>query len=132
MAFLLDTNVWIDLERGDEPNVIERAQQCQSSDLHLSTIVLGEIEAGIRRSSRAHYAREVYNILLQSRPVIGVDRACAAVFGRLRAHLLDRGQVIGANDLWIAAQAICHDLTLVTANVKEFSRVPDLTIEDWR
>lgn len=132
MAFLLDTNVWIDLERGDEPNVIERAQQCQSSGLYLSTIVLGEIEAGIQRSSRAQYARETYNILLRSRPVVGVDSGCATIYGRLRAHLLDRGQIIGANDLWIAAQSVCHDLTLVTANVKEFSRVPELTIEDWR
>lgn len=132
MAFLLDTNVWIDLERGDEPNVIERAHQCQSSNLYLSTIVLGEIEAGIQRSSRAHYAREAYDILLRSRPLVGVDSACATVYGRLRAHLLDRGQTIGANDLWIAAQSICHDLTLVTANVKEFSRVPDLEIENWR
>lgn len=132
MAYLLDTNVWIDLERGDEPKVVERAHQCQSSNLYLSTIVLGEIEAGIPRSSRAHYAREAYDILLRSRPLVGVDSACATVYGRLRAHLLDRGQTIGANDLWIAAQCICHDLTLVTSNVKEFSRVPDLEIEDWR
>lgn len=132
MAFLLDTNVWIDLERGDEPNVVGRAQQCQSSGLYLSTIVLGEIEAGIQRSSRAHYARKTYDILLRSRPVVGVDRACATVFGRLRAHLLDRGQIIGANGLWIAAQSISQDLTLVTANAREFSRVPDLTVEDWR
>lgn len=52
-------------------------------------------------------------------------------YGHIRAHLAAQGRPIGANDLFIAAHALALDLVLVTANVGEFSRVPDLRVENW-
>lgn len=132
MSYLLDTNVWIDLERGREVQLAARAAACASDDLGLSTIVIGEIRSGILRSRDPELAQRTYDVLLQGRPRVGVDEECAKVYGELRAGLLDSGRMIGGNDLWIAAQAIINDLTLVTANTDEFSRVPGLRFEDWR
>lgn len=132
MQYLLDTNVWIDIERGDQPEVVRRSCALTGSQLLLSTVVLGEIQAGIERSRRPDAMRRVYDLLLHGCPVVEVDRESAVVYGKLRADLLNRGQVIGSNDLWIAAQAIRNDLVLVTANTKEFARVPNLKLENWR
>lgn len=132
MGYLPDTNVWIDIERGTQPRVVQRVTECASSKLWLSTVVLGEIEAGIQRSVNPEILHRTYRVLLHGRRILGVDEECASIYGRLRADLLDRGLPIGANDLWIAAQAIRQDLVLVTANEKEFSRVGGLKIENWR
>ena len=59
------------------------------------------------------------------------DDACAQHYGVVRAYLARRGTPIGPNDLLIAATALAHDLTLVTHNVDQFSRVVGLRIEDW-
>ena len=124
--------MWIDIERGSQPRVVQRVTECVSSNLWLSTVVLGEIEAGIQRSANPEFVSRKYRVLLHGRRILGVDEECAAVYGRIRADLLNRGLPIGANDLWIAAQAIRQDLVLVTANEKEFSRVGGLKIENWR
>ncbi|WP_197723366.1 hypothetical protein [Thiomicrorhabdus aquaedulcis] len=52
-------------------------------------------------------------------------------YGQLRAYLEASGQVIGAHDMLIAANAVSLNATLVTNNVKEFARIPNLTIENW-
>lgn len=132
MGYLLDTNVWIDLERGREAELSARAAACSNSDVWLSTIVIGEIQSGILRSRDPELARRTYDLLFQGRLRVGVDEECAEVYGEIRSELLDSGRIIGGNDLWIAAQAISNDLTLVTANTGEFSRVPGLKLEDWR
>ena len=132
MSYLLDTNVWIDIERGREAQVSAAASSCLSNELWLSTIVIGEIQSGIQRSRNPELARRVYDLPLQGRPRVGVDEQCAQVYGELRAGLLDSGRMIGGNDLWIAAQAVRNDLTLITANTGEFPRIPGLRLENWR
>lgn len=59
------------------------------------------------------------------------DDAAAMQYGNIRAVLAAQGQLIGPNDLMIAAAALVHDLILVTHNTREFQRVPGLHIEDW-
>jgi tRNA(fMet)-specific endonuclease VapC len=59
------------------------------------------------------------------------DDLAAEVYGRVRAFLAQQGQLIGPNDLLIAATALAHGATLVTHNTRELARVPDLQIEDW-
>ena len=70
---------------------------------------------------------------LQSRYVsLPFDDRAAAEYGKLRAHLGAIGQLIGPNDLLIAATALANGVTLVTHNTREFSRVPALVLEDWQ
>ena len=64
MRYLLDTNVWIDIERGDYPEVVRKSSELASAQLCLSTVVLGEIQAGIERSRRPDAMRRVYDLLL--------------------------------------------------------------------
>ncbi|MGA1284531.1 MAG: PIN domain-containing protein, partial [Prochlorothrix sp.] len=59
------------------------------------------------------------------------DAACSEIYGNIRANLAGLGTPIGANDLLIAAIALANELTLVTHNIREFSRVPELQVEDW-
>ena len=63
--------------------------------------------------------------------VFPFDRAAAREYGRLRAHLHRSGDPIGGNDLMIASIALASGLILITHNVGEFSKVPDLVVEDW-
>jgi predicted nucleic acid-binding protein len=65
-------------------------------------------------------------------PLLPVDLPTARLHAELWAELPGPGRLIGAHDLWLAAAAVAHDLTLVTANVREFERIPGLEIEAWR
>ena len=63
--------------------------------------------------------------------VVELDTRVAREYGRLRAHLRSVGRPIGPNDLWIAAHALARDVPLITHNLSEFRRVPDLSVETW-
>jgi tRNA(fMet)-specific endonuclease VapC len=62
---------------------------------------------------------------------VAFDDGAASYYGRIHADLDRAGELIGPNDLLIAAMALANDLVLVTHNVKEFGRVPGLRWEDW-
>jgi tRNA(fMet)-specific endonuclease VapC len=69
--------------------------------------------------------------LLEAHDIIEITENVAEHYARIRADLERHGVIIGANDLWIAATALAHGATLVSANTGEFSRVPGLALEDW-
>jgi tRNA(fMet)-specific endonuclease VapC len=69
--------------------------------------------------------------LAQRLPLVGIDYNTTRHYGKIRALLERQGTPIGANDTWIAAQALAIDATLVTDNEREFSRVPGLSLENW-
>jgi tRNA(fMet)-specific endonuclease VapC len=69
--------------------------------------------------------------LIEFLPVESVPPSAAALYGQVRAALERRGEVIGNQDLWIAAHALAAGLTLVTNNEREFRRVPGLQVENW-
>lgn len=133
MAYLLDTNVWIDALQASNPRVVEHFRSIDASELRLSTVVLGELLLGARKSGlRATHQIQIIEEIAKSYLPVDVDNATAEAFADLRHQLEAAGRPIGPNDLWIAAQAVAHGLVLVTANVSEFQRVPSLTMEDWR
>ncbi len=97
----------------------------------LSAIVLGELEFGAEKSAYGERNPARLAALAQRLPLVGVDYETTRHYGRVRALLERQGTPIGANDTWIAAQALAIDATLVTDNEREFSRVPDLPLENW-
>lgn len=132
MRYLLDTNACVDYLTGRYPALIERTQRQRPSDLALSTIVLAELRYGVEKSAARERNARALQVLCDQIPVLEFDAAAAAAYGGVRADLERAGRPIGAHDLLIAAQALSAGLVLVTDNVREFGRVPGLTVENWR
>lgn len=128
--YLLDTNILIAALKGQAP-VRHHLENTPLASLRLSVIVLGELQFGAEKSAYAERNRARLAELAQRLPLAGLDEGTARQYAHIRAHLERQGTPIGANDLWIAAQALSLEATLVTDNQREFQRVPDLVLENW-
>lgn len=129
-GYLLDTSILIFLLRREHPEIIERMQKDPGS-LHVSTISVAELSYGVSRSSDPLRNRIAVEELLSRLIVLPFDAAAAHHSGDIRAALAARGRPIGGYDVLLAGHARSVGITMVTHNVKEFDRVPGLTIEDW-
>lgn len=129
MIWLLDTNVLIHAVRGRPPAVRAHVQQQSPDDLAISSITVAELWYGAEKSANPAAKRAAWESVLAPFQVIAFDRSAAEHHARIR-HALRRTP-IGERDLLIASIALAHDLTLVTHNAEEFSRVPLLRVEDW-
>lgn len=128
--YLLDTNILIAALKG-HPSVRACLESTSLEALRLSAIVLGELEFGAEKSAYAERNRSRLAELTRRLPLLGLDAETASCYGRIRSRLERLGTPIGANDLWIAAQAQRHGATVVTDNLREFERVPGLGVENW-
>jgi tRNA(fMet)-specific endonuclease VapC len=128
--YLLDTNILIAALKGN-PGVRDRLETLPLNDMRLSAIVLGELEFGAEKSAHGERNRARLAALAQRLPLVGVDAATTRHYAQVRSLLERRRTPIGANDTWIAAQALAIRATLVTDNEREFSRVPGLRLENW-
>ncbi len=130
MLYLLDTNILIAALKG-RSEVRQRLETLSFNNMRLSAIVLGELEFGAEKSAHGERNRARLATLAQRLPLVGVDATTTRHYAQVRALLERQGTPIGANDTWIAAQALAIKATLVTDNEREFSRVPDLLLENW-
>ena len=134
MIYLLDTNAVVALLRNRPPTVRERLRRriAHGGRIAVSSIALFELWYGVARSRQPELNAERLQLFL-SGDVTAVDfgEQDAPVAGELGRTLQAVGRPIGAYDLLIAAQALRAGVTLVTANVAEFARVPGLVCEDW-
>ena len=134
MKYLLDTNACIALINGKAPSVRTRLQKVLAEDAKVlvSSVVAFELWYGVAKSARSEAnARLVKTFFAGPVSMLAFDPEDAKVAGRVRAALEAVGKPIGAYDLLIAGQAVRHQLTLITANGKEFGRVKGLEWEDW-
>ena len=128
--FLLDTNVLSQLIRDPRGAVATRLSAAGAANVFTSVVVASELRFGARKKGSPVLTDRVHQLLasLEVAPLeVGVDR----IYADIRHVLESTGQLIGANDLFIAAHAIEQQATLVTDNVAEFQRVPGLQIENW-
>lgn len=128
--YLLDTNILIAALKG-QPDVRLRLESLPLDTIRLSAIVLGELEFGAEKSAWIERNRARLATLARRLPLVGVDATVAGQYARVRAYLERQGTPIGANDNWIAAQALAIRATLVTDNEREFSAIPDLPLVNW-
>jgi len=129
--YLLDTNTIIYIRR-NRPEIVRRAfRDLRAGEAVLSVTTMGELVYGVTKSSRRAEAISQLRQITALLPVLPLHEETAQVYGAIRAELESRGQMIGNNDLWIAAHSIAAGLTVVTNNEKEFRRVPGLKIENW-
>jgi tRNA(fMet)-specific endonuclease VapC len=131
MKLMLDTNVCIYLIKAHPPSVLERFASHAVGDIGISVITLAELEYGVSKSSRPARNREALDQFISPLEVASFDRRATAAYGNLRSTLEKKGQSIGSMDLLIAAHALSLDVRLITRNVREFGRVPGLSVEDW-
>lgn len=112
-SLLLDTNLYVAFKRGDD-DAVELLRL--ADEVHLSTVVLGELLAGFAAGSRERRNREELTAFLESPRVRidAVDEGTADFYGRIFALLRRKGRPIPTNDLWIAATALQHGLVLAT------------------
>ena len=131
---LLDTNICTAALK-HHPKVVSRLTQL-TGRVYLPFVVSAELYFGIENLARqgrdvAHLRQRVEDFHAAVEGVLGISDDVLKCYARLRAKLGGTGQPIGANDLWIAAQALAEQAILVTGNSREFSRVPGLRLENW-
>lgn len=97
----------------------------------LSVITYGELIYGAEKSAKREAALERLRELITLLPALPMPETAAETHGSIRATLEAKGEMIGNNDLWIAAHALASNLTLVTNNEREFRRVPGLKVQNW-
>ncbi len=129
--YLLDTNACIRILNGTSPPLIDRLRAVPRSLVRLSSIVKAELLYGARKSTRSAENLRLLERFFDTVASLPFDDSCAEEYGLLREELDRAGTPIGPNDLLIAATARVHRAVLVTHNVREFSRVAELRVEDW-
>lgn len=134
MDYLLDTNACIAIINGEPATVRARMQKAAAKGAHVlaSSLAVFELWYGVAKSVKQEFNRKRLETFLAG-PILVLpfEDADAQVAGSVRAVLEAAGRPIGAYDLLMAGQALRHRLTLVTANVSEFSRVKGLHWQDW-
>lgn len=129
--YLLDTNICIYIAKQHSPTLLDRFQALSSGEAVMSTITYGELYFGVQRSQYPEKTVAILDELISLISPLPLPIETGSHYGRLRALLTKTGTLIGNNDLWIAAHALSTHLTLVTNNTREFSRVPELPLENW-
>jgi tRNA(fMet)-specific endonuclease VapC len=134
VAVLIDASILIEAERGRlrlEPHVARHHDE----ESFLSAITASELLHGVHRVTQpdVRAKRSAFvEAVLERFPVLPVDLAAARAHAQLWSQLRQAGDMIGPHDLWLSATCVAHGLTMVTANVREFRRVPGLAVEMWQ
>ncbi len=128
--FLLDTNILSDLVRNPQGLIAQKILTEGERTICTSIIAAAELRFGARKLGSKRLATQLHTIL-SAIEILPLEEPSDQRYGELRAGLEKRGLIIGPNDMLIAAHALMLDCVLVTANVRGFSRVPGLKVENW-
>lgn len=132
MNYLLDTCVVSDFIKKNG-SVVKRFEKTSPDKIHVSSITVMEVEYGLRLNlEREKKIRPLWNGLLNYIQVISYSPQCAIASASIRASLKKAGMSIGPYDALIAGTSLAHEMIMVTSNVGEFKRIPEITVEDWR
>ena len=130
LTYLLDTNILSDLVRNPQGEVAARITKAGEDSICTSIVVAAELRYDTARSNSAKLAERI-DMILSALEILPLETPADHQYAAIRHHLTRQGTLIGPNDLLIAAHALSNNLTVVTANVGEFSRVPGLKVENW-
>lgn len=131
LRYLLDTNICIYIMKQRPQSVLEKFEQLEVGMVGMSAITYGELLYGAQKSSHSKKSEALIHQIGHEIPALPLSLKASEWYGKLRAELEKKGKIIGNNDLWIAAHCLALDVILVTNNEKEFSRIDQLTIENW-
>ena len=130
MRYLLDTNIISDLIRNPRGRVSERLGEIPNDEIATSVVVSAELRYGVARRRSRSLERKVEDAL-SAFAVLPLEHPADLFYSKVRSALEAAGTPIGNNDMLIAAHALALDCTLVTDNVREFSRIDGLAVENW-
>jgi len=130
LRYLLDTNIISELVRRPGGTVATRIVHVGEDLICTSMVVAAELRYGATKSNSKQLSERV-GLLLSALEILPLEPPADQRYAEIRHHLARQGTPIGPNDLLIAAHALAADLTLVTANTREFERVPSLRVENW-
>lgn len=129
--YMLDTNICIYAMKHKPISVFEKLKTLKMEEICISSITLSELEYGIQKSQFPEKSKLSLITFAAPFSIIPFEKDATEVYGYVRAYLEKNGTPIGAMDTLIAAHALSRKDVLVTNNVREFSRIPDLIIENW-
>lgn len=130
MDYLLDTNIVSDLVRNPQGRIAARVAEVGEAAICTSIIVAAELRYGAVKKGSERLTTQLERVL-GVLAILPWEEPADAIYGQVRARLEGLGLPIGGNDLLIAAQALALGRTLVTDNVREFSRVEGLAVVNW-
>lgn len=131
MQYMLDTNICIAIIKRHTKEIHKRLSKISAGQVGISSIVLAELWYGVSLSKKQAQNERALKDFLKYAVVLDWPENAASHYGRIRAMLKEKGLMIGANDLLIAAHAVALDSVLVTDNLREFTRIPGLRVENW-
>jgi len=131
MRYMLDTNICIYVIKHKPEKVFRKLQTIHPEDVCISSVTYAELVHGVEKSAAVEKNRLALSILLANMEILDFDVDAADCYGKIRAGLEKNGTPIGPLDMMIAGHAQSLGYTVVTNNVKEFSRVNALRIENW-
>ncbi len=131
MKILLDTDICIYAINRKRPEILARVRDYRIGEVGISSITYAELRFGVENSGRIEENMDLLERFLLPLEIVPFDAEAGRQYGRIRTELKRSGCPIGSNDLLIAAHALGLDVTLVTNNVREFSRVRGLRVEQW-
>lgn len=130
MTYLLDTDIIVYWLNGNR-TIAQKATEAGQTNLAFSTVPQAELYYGAYNSHQVEQNVVAIERLRQNIRLLSFDEAAAPHFGQIKATLKQQGQIILDADLMIASIALAYELILVTNNTKHFSRITDLTTENW-
>ena len=131
MRYMLDTNICIYIIKNKPKKVIIELKRHKPSEICVSAITYAELTYGVEKSMAVEKNKLALALLFSNIEVPDFDTKAAIHYGKIRAYLEKQGTPIGPLDMMIAAHAMSLGYTVVTNNIKEFERVPDLKLENW-
>ena len=131
MRYMLDTNICIYVIKHKPETVFQKLQNTNPEDVCISSVTYAELVHGVEKSAAVEKNRLALSMLLANMEILDFDVDAADCYGKIRAVLEKKGTPIGPLDMMITAHAQSLGYTVVTNNVKEFSRVSALQIENW-
>lgn len=131
MRYMLDTNICIYVIKHKPVTVFQKLQNINPEDVCISSVTYAELVHGVEKSAAVEKNRLALSMLLANMEILDFNVDAADCYGKIRAALEKKGTPIGPLDMMIAAHAQSLGYTVVTNNMKEFSRVSALQIENW-
>lgn len=131
MKYMLDTNICIYAIKHKPEKVFKKLQKIDPADVCISSITFAELIYGVEKSTAVEKNRLALSMMLSNIEIMDFGVLAATSYGMVRADLEKKGTPIGPLDMMIAGHAKSLGCTIVTNNVKEFSRVKGLKVANW-